>query len=351
MPDTIVLFGGPSDERRVSVATAQHVLSVLPSGRPWFVSRDLEIYMPSTAEVLAHAEPFTNELVPSGAPAFPSLAEALAGGAARSGHPLRGAVFFLGVHGSWGEDGTVQRLLEERHLAFTGSGAQASADAFDKTAARRIAAAAGLRVAEAEGLPRGKAEAIRDALAALLARHGRVVAKPIAGGSSVGLHHLRTAADAERAAEAIAASGEAYLCESFISGVELTVGVCDTAAGTRAGTRALPASEVRVDEGRAFDYEGKYLGKGTLELTPAEVPPEVSLAAQALAVTAHRALGCFGYSRTDLIVDAAGPVFLETNTLPGLTRRSFIPQQLAVEGTSMRDFLEGQIELARKRNE
>jgi D-alanine-D-alanine ligase len=108
---------------------------------------------------------------------------------------------------------------------------------------------------------------------------------------------------------------------------------------------------VRVEAGRAFDYEGKYLGKGTREITPAEVAPAVTRAAQELALAAHRALGCEGYSRTDIIAAAAGPVFLELNTLPGLTRMSFIPQQLAAEGTSMAQFLDGQLAIARARRD
>jgi D-alanine-D-alanine ligase len=173
------------------------------------------------------------------------------------------------------------------------------------------------------------------------------VAKPVAGGSSVGLHHLGSVADAQRAASAIAASGEEYLAEAFVSGSELTVGVVDD----ERGTRALPASEVRLEQGRAFDYEGKYLGKGTREITPAEVPAEVSRAAQKVALDAHKALGCEGYSRTDVICSDRGPVFLEINTLPGLTRMSFIPQQLAAEGTSLKSFLAGQLTLARKRRD
>jgi D-alanine-D-alanine ligase len=124
------------------------------------------------------------------------------------------------------------------------------------------------------------------------------------------------------------------------------VGVVEGPGGS---LRALPCSEVRLDEGFAFDFEGKYLGRGTTEVTPAEVEPALAQAAQALAITAHRALGCEGYTRTDLILTARGPVYLETNTLPGLTRRSFIPQQLAAEGTSVQAFLEGQLALARAR--
>ena len=124
-----------------------------------------------------------------------------------------------------------------------------------------------------------------------------------------------------------------------------------------------------MDEGRTFDYEGKYLGKGSVELTPAPVSNDVANVAQSMALTAHEALGCFGYSRTDIIIedlgedlgedrgedrgevpgDDRGPVFLELNTLPGLTAASFIPQQLEAAEISMEAFLVRQIELARSR--
>src|SRR5207245_8905768 len=104
-------------------------------------------------------------------------------------------------------------------------------------------------------------------------------------------------------------------------GTELTVGVVDG----EQGTRALPASEVRVERGRSFDYAGKYLGKGTREITPAEVPAELSRAAQKVALDAHRALGCEGYSRTDVICGLRGVAFLELHHPPGLTRLPFIP--------------------------
>jgi D-alanine-D-alanine ligase len=154
-------------------------------------------------------------------------------------------------------------------------------------------------------------------------------------------------ADAEKAVKAVANAREEYLAESFVQGTELTVGVVD---GEK-GPRALPPTEVRVERGQSFDYANKYIAAGAKEITPAEVPVATSRSAQDLALLAHRALGCEGYSRTDVICDDRGAVFLEINTLPGLTRRSFVPQQLQAEGTSMRGFLDGQIALALRRRD
>jgi D-alanine-D-alanine ligase len=133
-----------------------------------------------------------------------------------------------------------------------------------------------------------------------------------------------------------------HLAEAFVEGRELTVGVIEEAGGLR----ALPCSEVVLEAGRTFDFDGKYLGKGVCEITPADVPEETARSAQSVAIAAHEAVGCRGYSRTDIIMGKEGPVFLEINTLPGLTRASFIPQQLQAAGIDLRDFLEGQIEIA-----
>jgi D-alanine-D-alanine ligase len=314
---------------------------VLDQADAWFWAQTGEIHAVDRADLLAQTRPFEVEFVPRSPPTHASLQDALDQPAAPE------TTFFVALHGGVGENGTVQKMFEERRIAFTGPGSDASAKAFDKEWAKQLASAAGVPVAESVHLPRGDQATVGSALLGFLGRHGRIVAKPVADGSSVGLHHIGSVADAQRAATAIAASGDEYLAEAFVAGTELTVGVVDD----ERGTRALPASEVRLEAGRAFDYDGKYLGKGTREITPAEVPERVSRAAQQVALNAHKALGCEGYSRTDVICSERGPVFLEINTLPGLTRMSFVPQQLAAEGTSLKSFLEGQIALARRRRD
>jgi D-alanine-D-alanine ligase len=247
---------------------------------------------------------------------------------------------------------------------FTGSGSKASAAAFDKARAKAIVSAAGVHVAPASVVAARRAapgatthetgrdtseraREVREELAALLAEHGRVVVKPVADGSSTGLHHLASSSELDEVAAAVSASGVAYLVEPFVVGTELTIGVIDTDEGPF----ALCASEVRLDPGRAFDFQGKYLGKGTREITPAEVAPDIAAEAQRVAVAAHRALGCEGYTRTDVIAGTHGITFLETNTLPGLTSASFIPQQLAYVGRPMRDFVADQLARARARRD
>ncbi|HEY6844294.1 MAG TPA: D-alanine--D-alanine ligase, partial [Thermoanaerobaculia bacterium] len=125
-----------------------------------------------------------------------------------------------------------------------------------------------------------------------------------------------------------------------------TVGVVDMGNGPD----ALPPIEIEVDAGRSFDYSGKYLGSGTREICPAQIPEAMRETAAQVALTAHTVLGCEGYSRTDMIAaDDDHIYFLELNTLPGLTASSLVPKELNVAGIGFREFLEKQIELARQR--
>jgi D-alanine-D-alanine ligase len=178
----------------------------------------------------------------------------------------------------------------------------------------------------------------------MLSRHERVVLKPLADGSSRGLFFLGRNDDAEDIAEKIIARGIPYLVEQFIGGRELTVGVLDDGEPV-----ALPVIEIEIDPNRTFDYEGKYLGNGTREICPANIPDAMAREAQQAALAAHRALRCEGYSRSDLVATDDGIYYLETNTLPGLTASSLVPQELEVAGIEFRDFLLRQVELAVER--
>jgi D-alanine-D-alanine ligase len=337
--DVIILFGGSSSERLVSVASAQNVSSLLPDAQRWFLTRAHAVHVVDAATLAAHQKPFETEFEPAGPPAFASLEAALDSPAA-NGH-----TFFLALHGGAGENGTLQVLFEARRLPFTGSSAAASARAFDKAITKSLVGAKGARLAEAELFLPERPSDVEGRLLLLFQRAPRWVLKPVEDGSSVGLIHLTAPAQCSAAADQLARSGLRYLAEQFIEGRELTVGVVDEPGGPV----ALPVSEVRTVPGGAFDYAGKYLGRGTEELTPAPITETERAQAQALGLLAHTTVGCRGYSRTDMILTAQGPVFLEVNTLPGLTKASFIPQQLAAAGKDLRQFLDQQLTLARTR--
>ncbi len=326
----IVLFGGPSDERHVSVASAQNVVRTLPRTLAWFWTPEGAVHDVSPADLLAHQRPFEIDFEPARPAIFPTLDQAL------DTLPVDDPVFLLALHGGPGEDGTVQRMLEARGIPFTGSAAEASAAAFDKEQAKTLVRG---KVQTAESRVVRSQSELRGTVDDLLSRHERIVLKPLAGGSSRGLYFLR------RGDELPGDLRLPYILEQFVSGRELTVGVIDHDGSPM----ALPVIEIEVDTDRTFDYAGKYLGAGTREICPANIPEEMARAAQATALAAHEALGCEGYSRSDLIAAGDGIYFLETNTLPGLTTSSLVPQELAVVGISFREFLERQLELAERR--
>jgi D-alanine-D-alanine ligase len=180
---------------------------------------------------------------------------------------------------------------------------------------------------------------------AALAEYGRLIAKPVKDGSSYGLIFVNAKQDL--VAVRNAAKTEEYLIEPFVSGIEATCGVLEQSDGA---ILSLPPIEIVPGEG-AFDYTAKYLLKSTQEICPGRFSAEISAAIMEQALRAHRALSCTGYSRTDFIVSAKGPIYLETNTLPGLTAASLYPKALKAHGIEFADFLRDQIVLAEKRNQ
>lgn len=344
----VVLFGGTSRERRVSVASAQHLAEIVPAVDPvarwWFWAPSGGVVSVAIGELTSFAHPFETDFDPVPLECWSSVSAAVDSLAADS-------IVVLALHGGDGENGAVQRDLERAGVAFTGSGSAASELAFDKDRARAAVRTAGLTVAEAvvvDPLDPTTWEAAR----ALQVACGQVVIKPVADGSSFGLRFVTDTDELMPALEELAAAAVTddavpYLVERYVVGRELTIGVVEQPDGS---VSALPASEV-ILEGTAFDFDAKYLGKGAVEVTPADIDAELLGRVQAVALAAHSALGCRGYSRTDVIVDDAGGIwFLETNTLPGLTKASFMPQQLGEAGITMADFLRSQVELARRRD-
>lgn len=322
----IVLFGGPSDERHVSVASAQNIVRALDRPLAWFWAPNGAVHDVALDDLLAHQRPFEVDFAPSRPAIFPDMEQAL------DTMPVDDPVFVLALHGGAGEDGTLQQMLEARGIPFTGSGSATSAAAFDKGRAKELVSG---KVRVAESRVANTNDELRDAVDELLARHEKVVLKPLAGGSSRGLFFIARG-------DALPEIEIPYIVEQFLAGRELTVGVIDHGDGLV----ALPVIEIEVETGREFDYAGKYLGHGTREICPAQIPDELAREAQDAALAAHRALTCDGYSRTDFVAAADGVYYLETNTLPGLTTSSLVPQQLAAAGIGFREFLERQVELA-----
>src|ERR1700722_1312322 len=324
---TTILFGGTNKERLVSVASAQALHSALPEADLWFWDVDDTVHEAASERLSKHARPFEVPFKPA-TPSLGNIEAALDKASAED------RVLVLGLHGGTAENGELQAMCEMRKLAFTGSGSASSHLAFDKVAAKRFAALAGLKAPAAVAV-----EDIETALAA----HGRLIAKPARDGSSYGLIFVNAKQDL--VAVRNAARTEEYVIEPFIAGVEATCGVLEQVDGS---VIALPPVEIIPAEG-AFDYVAKYIAKATQEICPARFAADVNAEIMDRAVRAHKALSCSGYSRSDFIVTSQGPIFLETNTLPGLTKASLYPKALKAQAIECADFLRDQIVLAERR--
>ena len=322
-----ILFGGTNKERLVSVASAQALHSALPDAELWFWDVDDTVHETSSEALLKHSRPFEEPFRP-GTPSIGRIEQALDRAKAED------RVLVLGLHGGTAENGELQAMCEMRGIPFTGSGSASSHLAFDKAAAKRFAALAGVKA------PAGVA--LED-LETALAEYGRLIAKPARDGSSYGLMFVNATQDL--AAVRRAAKTEEYVIEPFIAGTEATCGVLERLDGS---LMPLPPVEIIPAEG-PFDYVAKYLAKTTQEICPGRFAPEISAQIMDQAVRAHRALSCSGYSRSDFILSPNGLVYLETNTLPGLTKASLYPKALKAEGIEFADFLQDQIVLAAKR--
>lgn len=324
---TTILFGGTNKERLVSVASAQALHRALPEADLWFWDVADTVHEVASQKLLDHSRPFEDEFKPGnrGLPLEAALDKAKA----------EDRVLVLGLHGGRAENGELQAMCELRGIAFTGSGSASSNLAFDKAAAKRFAAIAGVTT------PAGVA--LQD-IDAAFEEYGRLIAKPARDGSSYGLIFVNAKQDL--VAVRNAAQTEDYVIEPFVAGIEATCGVLEQSDGTMI---SLPPVEIVPGEG-AFDYAAKYLLKSTQEICPGRFTPAVTGQLQDQAMRAHRALSCSGYSRTDFIVSPKGLVYLETNTLPGLTAASLYPKALKAQGIEFPDFLRDQIALAERRS-
>ncbi|HAN30596.1 MAG TPA: D-alanine--D-alanine ligase [Myxococcales bacterium] len=323
-----VLHGGPSSEHDISVISAREVLNSLRGGGYTALSVWVD------RQGLWH---FAGAQAPSGSSVADPLClpEALA--RLRDEDVL---CAFLGFHGTYGEDGRVQAALELAGVPYTGSKVTASALAMDKPLARRILASAGVRV------PAGRDLVSSDVLGneahvaqELVTEFGLpLVLKVSAGGSSLGVEIPNTLAEVQGALSRLAADTQILLCEQFIIGKELTAGVLSRIDGQ---LEALPAVEIAPKGEGFFDYEAKYDPSLTDEICPARISEHVENKCRHIGVLAHRALGCRGISRTDLILDEQDQLWvLETNTLPGLTPASLLPKSAAAVGCSYLQLLE-----------
>ncbi len=296
-----VLMGGPSSERDVSLATGQGIAKAL---------RSLGV---DVVEVDVRDENFQ-------LPGDVDLA-------------------FIALHGTFGEDGQIQQLLEERGVAYTGEGVEESRLAFDKIRSKEKFEQHGVRTPAWETIDASHHPRMRPP----------IVIKAPRQGSTVGVHIVK---NAEGIAPAIAGSAKydrELLIEKFVSGRELTIGIL--------GDEALPILEI-IPKGGFYDFTNKYpflnpqAGGGAEHVCPARIDEKKTAEIQELALRAFRALGLRVYGRVDVILSDSGePFVLEVNTIPGMTEASLLPEAAAAAGISYVDLCARIIELSRARTE
>lgn len=242
------------------------------------------------------------------------------------------------LHGPYGEDGTVQGLLELLDIPYQGAGVLSSALCMNKLVAKELYVHAGLPVPPY--IVVGPAD--KDSGDGIVERLGLpLVVKPVAGGSSIGMSIVHTADELPQAIATALGQDAAALIEAFIDGIEVTGSVIGND-----DLQALPLIEIIPDERHPFfDYTAKYTAGETQEICPARISPELTERAQSLACRAHRALRCKGYSRTDMMLRDNQFFILETNTIPGMTRTSLFPQAAQTAGISFSRLLDRLIEL------
>ena len=295
-----VLMGGSSSEREVSINSGKNVLNALRTGN------NLQRYI---AVSIAFRQP--QELI-------------------KKLEKIKCNVVFPVLHGKFGEDGGVQALLEALNLPYVGSGVLASALCMDKILSSELMQKYGLFVPRVLA-PRSSS----------FPRSG-VVVKPRASGSSVGISIVRNKKDLNKAIKLAEKSGEGEaIIQEFIPGTELTCGVVEFTKGRlsrKPAFRALPVTEIipnKSNGAKFFDYKAKYTEGGSEEITPARISSKLTKQIQDSAILAHKILGCRHISRSDFIVKGTKLYYLETNTMPGMTKTSLIPQAIKVAGMDM----------------
>ncbi len=293
LPKVVVLKGGPSAEREVSLVSGRECAAALRGEGYQVIELDAG---PDVAARLQEAAP---------------------------------DVVFNALHGRWGEDGCVQGLLEWLRIPYTHSGVLASALAMDKEKTKEVYRSAGLPVADS--LLAGRDE--------VQARHVMAppyVVKPYNEGSSVGVYLVHEEANGPPVLAAT--MPEVVMVEAFVPGRELTTSVM--------GDRALGVTDIVTDGW--YDYDAKYKAGGSRHVCPADIPGDITEACLDYALRAHRALGCRGVTRTDFRWDEArgmdGLILLETNTQPGMTPTSLSPEHAGLIGMTFGQFCAWMVE-------
>lgn len=299
-----VLMGGPSTERDISLESGKAVYTALKNRGCDVVAIDLQTDREE------------------------EVAEAI--------NKNRVTVAFLALHGRFGEDGTIQNILEKIKIPYTGSHQEASRLAMDKIASRNKFKEKNLHVPKHYNLNKQRDYSIEEIVDYFA--NMPLVVKPASQGSSIGITLAEDRKGLQRSIDIAFGFDENIIVEEFISGRELTVGILED--------KFLPVVEI-VTKSKFFDFQAKYSSVETQYIVPAELQDGLSKAVQEAGLLAHQALGCYGCSRVDIILDQQNcPVVLEVNTIPGFTLHSLLPKAAAAENISFAELCLKLIRLA-----
>lgn len=295
-----VLMGGWSDEREISLATGQAIIEALKT-KGW---RVVGIDVDKQVWERIKAEDIT--------------------------------VAFLALHGRFGEDGSIQGMLEIMDIPYTGSGILASSLAINKIAAKRIFQSCQIPTPCFMVLERGEKYIENSPFGY------PVVVKPCSQGSTIGIHIVTTHSELSTAIRDTLRYDDTILLEEFITGRELTVGIVDS--------EAFPVVEI-IPKSGFYDFHAKYTPGETEYLCPAEIDESLTIKTQELGLSAHHALGCRDLSRVDFRLREDGALFcLEVNTIPGMTETSLLPKAAGQKGIAFPDLTEKILIMALDRN-
>jgi D-alanine-D-alanine ligase len=336
-----VLMGGVSSERNVSLSTGKQILESLDRDKYEVIGVDAALLPGSTLPQLKGAE-IEADAVAEARDALAASAKLVSvSDILDSNRQIRPDVVFIALHGKYGEDGTVQGMLELLGIPYTGSGVLASALAMDKSMTKKILAAEGIPIPESFDFVVKKGEWDKTSIAQKAENIGYpVIVKPNCQGSSFGMKKVNAPNELNIAIEQAAVYDERIIVERFLEGRELTVGVLGNDAPF-----ALPVTEI-VPKNEFYDYESKYATGGSEHVVPAKISVEETARAQELALKAHKAIGCRGMSRTDIILCDGSMYVLEVNTIPGMTPTSLLPEAARVAGIPFAKLLDMLIEYA-----
>ncbi len=341
-----VLAGGRSPEHDVSLASASQVLLHLDRRRygvwPVFLDRQ-GTWWPARQPLASGGEWRRDDAAAAHGPLRPGAALDFLIDQAQID------VVMPILHGPYGEDGTVQGMFELYDLPFVGSGCAASAVAMDKLRTRQVLAAVGVPLAKAyePSVPLARADAKFEFARMQAAIGTPAFVKVDASGSTVGVQRVTTAAELESFFQGFRGRFRRWFAEQALVGEEITVAVLGN-TGDR--LQALPPVGIYPRCDTWFTHEAKYRPGATEEVVPPRGLDAAQIAhVQELAMRCHETLVCDGMSRTDMIVTSAGPFVLETNTIPGLTKTSLLPQAAAAAGLSFPALLDRLLELATQR--